>query len=63
VQFKNVDDRKDYEGEVTENKATGKSIVFCQSLGHAREGMGSPIDMVHYRLIVYSKLAGDPGGG
>jgi len=25
--------------------------------------MGSRIDTVHYRLIVYSKLAGDPGGG
>jgi hypothetical protein len=41
VQFKNVDDRKDYEGEVTENKAASKSIVFCPSLGHAREGMGT----------------------
>ena len=41
VQFKNVDDRKDYEGEVTENKAAGKSIVFCQSLGRAREGRGT----------------------
>jgi len=41
VRFKNVDDRKDYEGEVTENKAAGTSLVFCQALGHAREGMGT----------------------
>lgn len=34
-------DKEEREGEVIENKPTGMSIIFCEALGHVREGIGT----------------------
>jgi hypothetical protein len=39
VEFKHQG--KTIQGEVTENTPTGKSVVFCESLGHVRSGKGN----------------------
>jgi hypothetical protein len=44
-------DGKPVEGEVVSNVDTGRSLLFCASLGHVRDGVGT-----HGTYIVWEKL-------